>query len=181
MSPDSETSVERAPEIDELKHFITPFLAAFPNPIVVRAGGAASGGQASGTSVLSWSLRGARRADLYAYPPDGTAQFLGTKTTDGWVRSGPVMLGQTYSWKIFPFRNKTTPYDEEHVTARELDLPAGAGPLGQPHKSENVFYPTNLVSRAAWYAREHSSFVAGPGGLFTSGLGGGRGSDADSG
>jgi hypothetical protein len=121
---DRETEVSRERIAREPVHFITPFLAAFPNPIVLRVGPALGTRQLSGTTVLSWWLRAARSADLYAYPPGGSERFLGTKTSDGWVRSGPIGVGETHKWKIFPQGNKTTPHDEEEVTASELDLPA---------------------------------------------------------
>ena len=172
-----------APETEALRgvsdareevHFVTPFIAAYPNPIVVRPGTGPLGTTGRGTTILSWYLRGARRADLYAYPPDGSEKFLGTKTADGWVRSEPIGVGETYKWKIFPRGNKTTPYDEEEVTVittDDLALRPGAGPLGHPKKFDNVFFPTNLVSRARWYAHEEVSILAGPVGPFTRGLG----------
>jgi hypothetical protein len=166
-----ETEVSRLDPRDEA-HFITPFLSAFPNPIVVHSGLGAGGRPASGTSVCSWYLRGARSADLYAYPPGGSEKFLGTVTKDGSVRSEGIALGQKYKWKIFPRRTKAVPYDEVEVTITESPpLPSGAGPLGHPGKFANVFRPTNLVSRARWYTHEHTSAFAGPTGLFTRGLG----------
>lgn len=154
-------------------HFVTPFIAAYPNPLVLRAGTRlARNRPVTGTSVLSWWLRNMPSADLYAYPPGGAEQFLGTKRSDGSVRSGAIALGQTYRWKIFPTGDKTNPYDEEEVTALELDLPVGAGPLGHPPKNENTFSPTNLVTRGQhWYHREVSP-AGGPfPGPFVRGLG----------
>jgi hypothetical protein len=164
---DTETEVGRlGGEFDQQIRALRPFIAAYPNPIVLRPVQAHVTKPNTGTSVLSWWLQSVSRADLYAYPPGGGEKFLGTKRSDGSVRSEPITVGQTYRWKLFPVGNKTTPYDEVAVTAREFDLSVGAGPMG---RFENVFFPTNLVSRAQWYHHTHEGFILTPGGLVPSG------------